>query len=102
MVQDRDALAAELHNDIELRLQESSASSASKTLLDSKLTTPSPKVSENFVTPVLTQNAIMSMFGMGRPQPSSAEKIAAAEQEIDLVTDMFNKYAIASPLYFLA
>jgi hypothetical protein len=36
--------------------------------------------------------AIMSMFGIGRPQPSSAEKIAAAEQEMDLVTDMFNKY----------
>ncbi|KAL3423455.1 mitochondrial intermembrane space translocase subunit [Phlyctema vagabunda] len=33
----------------------------------------------------------MSMFGLGRPQPSSAEKIAAAEQEMDLVTDMFNK-----------
>jgi len=33
----------------------------------------------------------MSMFGFGRPQPSSAEKIAAAEQEMDLVTDMFNK-----------
>lgn len=32
------------------------------------------------------------MFGLGRPQPSSAEKIAAAEQEMDLVTDMFNKY----------
>jgi import inner membrane translocase subunit TIM10 len=32
------------------------------------------------------------MFGIGRPQPSSAEKIAAAEQEMDLVTDMFNKY----------
>jgi mitochondrial import inner membrane translocase subunit TIM10 len=33
------------------------------------------------------------MFGFGRPQPSSAEKIAVAEQEMDLVTDMFNKYA---------
>lgn len=31
------------------------------------------------------------MFGMGRPQPSSQEKIAAAEQEMDLITDMFNK-----------
>jgi len=40
------------------------------------------------------------MFGLGRPQPSSAEKIAAAEQEMDLVTDMFNKYAI-SPLFSL-
>jgi hypothetical protein len=41
--------------------------------------------------------AIMSMFGIGRPQPSSAEKIAAAEQEMDLVTDMFNKYIPLSP-----
>lgn len=31
------------------------------------------------------------MFGLGRPQPSSAEKIAAAEQEMDLITDMFSK-----------
>lgn len=34
------------------------------------------------------------MFGFGRPQPSSAEKIAAAEQEMDLVTDMFNKLVL--------
>jgi import inner membrane translocase subunit TIM10 len=35
------------------------------------------------------------MFGgFGRPQPSSAEKIAAAEAEMDLVTDMFNKYSL--------
>ena len=40
----------------------------------------------------------MSMFGLGRPQPSSAEKIAAAEQEMDLVTDMFNKYDFDLPL----
>jgi hypothetical protein len=33
----------------------------------------------------------MSMFGLGRPQPSSQEKIAAAEQEMDLITDMFSK-----------
>ncbi|KAF2839235.1 putative mitochondrial intermembrane space translocase subunit Tim10 [Patellaria atrata CBS 101060] len=31
-----------------------------------------------------------SLFGR-RPQPSSAEKIAAAEAEIDLVSDMFNR-----------
>jgi hypothetical protein len=46
----------------------------------------------------------MSMFGLGRPQPSSAEKIAAAEQEMDLITDMFNKYVChvqASPLLWL-
>ena len=43
-------------------------------------------------TPTQLAYAIMSMFGLGRPQPSSAEKIAAAEQEMDLITDMFNKY----------
>jgi hypothetical protein len=31
------------------------------------------------------------LFGGGRPQPSSAEKIAAAEQEIEMVSDMFNR-----------
>lgn len=39
------------------------------------------------------------LFGMGRPQPSSAEKIAAAEQEMDMVADMFSKFvSSASPL----
>ena len=47
---------------------------------------------ESIITDV---TAIMSLFGYGaRPQPSSAEKIAAAEQEMDLVTDMFNKYVL--------
>jgi len=31
------------------------------------------------------------MFGFGRPQPSSAEKIAAAETEMEMVADMFNR-----------
>ncbi|KKY22784.1 putative mitochondrial intermembrane space translocase subunit [Phaeomoniella chlamydospora] len=31
------------------------------------------------------------LFGAGRPQPSSAEKIAAAETEVELVSDMFNR-----------
>ncbi|KAG9640783.1 hypothetical protein KCU78_g10100, partial [Aureobasidium melanogenum] len=31
------------------------------------------------------------LFGSGRPQPSSAEKIAAAEAEIDMVSDMYNR-----------
>jgi len=31
------------------------------------------------------------LFGGGRPQPSSAEKIAAAETEVELVSDMFNR-----------
>ncbi|KAI1328890.1 Tim10/DDP family zinc finger-domain-containing protein [Xylariaceae sp. FL0255] len=33
----------------------------------------------------------MSFFGMGRPQPTSAEKIAAVEAEMKLVTDMANR-----------
>jgi import inner membrane translocase subunit TIM10 len=32
-----------------------------------------------------------SLFGGGRPQPSSAEKIAAAEAEIEMVSNMFNQ-----------
>ncbi|KAM0719857.1 hypothetical protein Q7P37_003992 [Cladosporium fusiforme] len=31
------------------------------------------------------------LFGGGRPQPSSAEKIAAAEAEIEMVSGMFNQ-----------
>lgn len=31
------------------------------------------------------------LFG-GRPQPTSAEKIAAAEAEIDMVSDMYNRW----------
>ncbi|KAF2429467.1 hypothetical protein EJ08DRAFT_562418, partial [Tothia fuscella] len=31
------------------------------------------------------------LFGGGRPQPTSAEKIAAAEAEIEMVSDMFNR-----------
>ncbi|GME36853.1 Mitochondrial intermembrane space translocase subunit [Neofusicoccum parvum] len=31
-----------------------------------------------------------SLFG-GRPQPSSEQKIAAAETEIEMVSDMFNR-----------
>ncbi|OAL35738.1 mitochondrial import inner membrane translocase subunit tim10 [Fonsecaea nubica] len=33
------------------------------------------------------------LFGGGRPQPTSAEKIAAAENEVEMVSDMFNRYA---------
>ena len=31
------------------------------------------------------------LFGGGRPQPSSAEKIAAAEAEVEMVSDMFSR-----------
>ncbi|RKU44609.1 protein transporter tim10 [Coniochaeta pulveracea] len=33
----------------------------------------------------------MSFFGMGRPQPTSAEKIAAVEQNMKLMADMHNR-----------
>jgi hypothetical protein len=37
------------------------------------------------------QATMSYLFGGGRPAPSSAEKIAAAEAEIDMVSDMFNR-----------
>ncbi|KAJ6264487.1 hypothetical protein Dda_0633 [Drechslerella dactyloides] len=33
----------------------------------------------------------MSMFGFGNVGPTSAQKIAAAEAELEMVTDMFNR-----------
>lgn len=42
-----------------------------------------------------SQTLIMSMFGFGgRAPPSSAEKIAAAEAEIEMVSNMFNQYVL--------
>ena len=46
----------------------------------------------------------MSFLFGGRPQLSSAEKIAAAETEVEMVSDMFNRFGptlyrrIAAPL----
>lgn len=37
----------------------------------------------------------MSFLGFGRPQPSSAEKIAAVEAEMKLLTEMANRYVLA-------
>lgn len=34
----------------------------------------------------------MSFLGFGQPQPTSAQKIASAKQELEMVTDMFNRY----------
>jgi hypothetical protein len=34
----------------------------------------------------------MSFLGFGRPQPTSAEKIAAVEAEMKLLTEMANRY----------
>ena len=36
------------------------------------------------------------MGGGGRNQPSSQEKIAQAEQEMEMISDMFNRYAALS------
>ncbi|KAI1109391.1 mitochondrial import inner membrane translocase subunit TIM10 [Nemania sp. NC0429] len=33
----------------------------------------------------------MSFFGLGRPQPTSAEKVAAVEAEMKLLTEMVNR-----------
>lgn len=35
--------------------------------------------------------ANMSFFGIGRPQPTSAEKIAAVEAEMKMMADMHNR-----------
>lgn len=32
------------------------------------------------------------MFGLGRPQPTSAEKIAAVENELKVVAEMHSRY----------
>jgi len=37
------------------------------------------------------------LFGGGRPQISSAEKIAMAEAELDLIQDMYNRYGFLPP-----
>jgi hypothetical protein len=40
----------------------------------------------------------MSFFGMGgRPQLSSEQKIAQAEAEVDMVSDMYSRYVISPP-----
>jgi hypothetical protein len=36
----------------------------------------------------------MSFLGLGRPQPSSAEKIAAVENELKVVAEMHSRYAV--------
>ncbi len=38
------------------------------------------------------------LFGGGRPQLTSAQKIEAAETELELVSDMFNRYGTLSML----
>ncbi|CAK7215327.1 protein transporter tim10 [Sporothrix bragantina] len=38
----------------------------------------------------------MSFFGMGRPQLSSAEKIASVEAEMKMMSDMHNRWVPAS------
>lgn len=39
----------------------------------------------------------MSFLGFGQPQQTSAQKIAAAKQELEMVTDMFNRYIPSTP-----
>jgi len=37
------------------------------------------------------------MFGFGRPQPTSAEKIAAVENELKVVAEMHSRYVLSIP-----
>jgi hypothetical protein len=39
----------------------------------------------------------MSFLFGGRPQLSSEQKIAAAETEVEMVSDLFNRYVIKMP-----
>ena len=69
------------------------------------------KNSEANTSPVQDQTSLPSQppnnsmsflgFGGARPQPSSAEKIAAAEAEIEMVSNMFNQYAPIHSLHCL-
>jgi len=42
------------------------------------------------------------LFGGGRPQPSSAQKIEAAEAEIEMVSNMFNQSVHSLTILFNA
>jgi hypothetical protein len=45
----------------------------------------------------------MSFFGMGgRPQISSEQKIAQAEAEIDMVSDMYSRYVVPCNAFWLS
>lgn len=44
----------------------------------------------------------MSFLFGGPPKMSSAEKISAAETEVEMVTDMFNRYDLPSALIYKA
>lgn len=46
----------------------------------------------------------MSFLGFGKPQPTLAEKMSAAEQELEMITDMFNRFyppLLLSNIFFL-
>lgn len=47
--------------------------------------------------PLRTTTMSFLGFGGARPQPSSEQKIAAAEAEIEMVSNMFTQYAAPSP-----
>ena len=42
-------------------------------------------------SPISIYNSIMSFLFGGAPKMSSAEKIAAAETEVEMISDMFNR-----------
>jgi hypothetical protein len=89
--------------DIIARLAKSSTIATNATN-PTRYTTNYPPVNATTHTPSralnrIYQTYIMSFFGMGsRPQISSEQKIAQAEAEIDMVSDMYSRfvYPIAS------
>lgn len=57
------------------------------------LPTPQSNTPAHLPACITTHPPSMSFLGFGRPQPSSAEKIAAVEAEMKLMADMMNRYA---------
>lgn len=67
------------------------------------LSTTFPSHQTHHKTQAIKADATMSSFlGFGRPQPTSAEKIAAVEAEMKLIIDMQNRYAPLLASSFLA
>lgn len=63
---------------------------ASDTLIRGRCKSWNPNHSQQPLNPPFRIRK-MSFFGMGRPQPTSAEKIASVEQEMKLMADMHNR-----------
>ncbi len=55
---------------------------------------PTHDLSQTSSVPPHLTSPTMSFFGIGRPQPTSAEKIAAVEAEMKMMADMHNRCAL--------